>query len=67
MIFITGYAQDDSELDNFLESSLWQTLGAVQNDRAIDVNDDTWIAGLGVQAATLVLDDLEQYLVSSSN
>lgn len=67
VIFITGYAQDDSELDNFLESSLWQTLGAVQNDRAIDVNDDTWIAGLGVQAATLVLDDLEQYLVSSSN
>lgn len=57
-IFITGYSQDDSELDTFLESPLWQLLGAVQNGRAIDVNDDTWISGLGIQAANLVLDDL---------
>jgi iron complex transport system substrate-binding protein len=57
-IFITGYAQDDSELETFLESPLWQTLGAVQNNRAIDVNDDAWIAGLGVQSANAVLDDL---------
>jgi iron complex transport system substrate-binding protein len=59
-LFITGYAQDDSELDTFLTSPLWQTLGAVQADRAIDVDDDHWIAGLGVQAANLVLDDLER-------
>jgi iron complex transport system substrate-binding protein len=61
-IFITGYAQDDSELATFLESPLWQTLGAVQNERAIDVDDDHWIAGLGVQSANLVLDDLERIL-----
>lgn len=59
-LFITGYAQDDSDLATFLESPLWQTLGAVQNDRAIDVDDNHWIAGLGVQAANLVLDDLER-------
>ena len=29
---------------------------------AIDVNDDTWIAGLGVQAAALVLGDLGRLL-----
>lgn len=57
-VFVTGYAQDDSELQTFLESPLWQTLDAVQNERVIDVNDDTWIAGLGVQSAFLVLDDL---------
>lgn len=61
-LFITGYAQDDSELDTFLTSPLWQTLGAVQADRAIDVDDDHWIAGLGVQAANLVLDDLERLI-----
>jgi iron complex transport system substrate-binding protein len=62
-LFITGYAQNDSELDTFLNSPLWQTLGAVQNGRAIDVDDDHWIAGLGVQAATLVLDDLERFVM----
>jgi iron complex transport system substrate-binding protein len=61
-IFITGYDVDDSERATFLESPLWQTLEAVQNGHAIDVNDDTWIAGLGVQAANLVLDDLETLL-----
>ena len=65
-IFITGYAQDDSDQDTFLNSPLWQTLEAVQNGRAIDVNDDTWIAGLGVQAANLVLDDLETILVDAA-
>lgn len=57
-IFITGYAQDDSDQETFLQSELWTTLGAVQNEQAIDVDDDTWIAGLGVQSANLVLDDL---------
>lgn len=63
-IFITGYTPDDSDLDTFLESPLWQTLGAVQSGQAIDVNDDTWIAGLGIQAANLVLDDLASLLGS---
>ncbi|MCG8352964.1 MAG: ABC transporter substrate-binding protein, partial [Chloroflexales bacterium] len=57
-IFITGYAQNDSELETFLASPLWQTLDAVRNNRAIDVDDDIWIAGLGVQSANAVLDDL---------
>ncbi len=65
-IFITGYAQYDSDQDIFLNSPLWQTLEAVQNERAIDVNDDTWIAGLGVQAANLVLDDLETILADAT-
>lgn len=61
-IFITGYAQDDSDLDTFLKSELWTALSAVQNGHAIDVDDDTWIAGLGVQSANLVLDDLSKLL-----
>lgn len=58
-IFVTGYDVDDSERDTFLNSPLWQTLGAVENGHVVDVNDDTWIAGLGVQSALLVLDDLK--------
>lgn len=65
-IFITGYAPDDSDLEKFLNSPLWQTLNAVQNGRAIDVNDDTWIAGLGIQSANLVLDDLVKLLACES-
>lgn len=64
-IFVTGYAQDDSDLATFLESPLWQTLSAVQNGRVYDVNDDTWIAGLGIQAARLVLDDLGDILTDA--
>jgi iron complex transport system substrate-binding protein len=55
-----------SERATFLESPLWQTLGAVQNEHVVDVNDDHWIAGLGIQAANLVLDDLVTLLVPAS-
>lgn len=53
---------EDSERATFLESPLWQTLGAVKNGHVIDVNDGTWIAGLCIQAANLVLDDLQAIL-----
>lgn len=61
-IFITGYSQEDSDLATFLESPLWTTLTAVQNERTFPVDDDAWIAGLGIQAAHLVLEDLMQIL-----
>ena len=64
-IFVTGYDEEDSNLATFLNSPLWQTLSAVQNDHVFDVNDDTWIAGLGIQAARLVLDDLGQILADA--
>jgi iron complex transport system substrate-binding protein len=64
-IFVTGYDVEDSERETFLNSPLWQTLSAVQNKHVIDVNDDTWIAGLGVQAANLVLDDVAALLTTS--
>lgn len=57
-IFVTGYAQDDSALTTFLQSALWQTLDAVQQNHVIDVDDDYWIAALAVQGANRVLDDL---------
>jgi iron complex transport system substrate-binding protein len=65
-IFVTGYDVEDSERAMFLESPLWQTLSAVQNEHVVDVNDDYWIAGLGIQAANLVLDDLVTLLAPAS-
>lgn len=65
-IFVTGYDVEDSERATFLESPLWQTLGAVQNGHVVEVNDDYWIAGLGIQAANLVLDDLVTLLTPAS-
>lgn len=65
-VFVTGYDLEDSERETFLNSPLWQTLSAVQNDRVFEINDDTWIAGLGVQAANLVLADLEMLLAPAA-
>jgi iron complex transport system substrate-binding protein len=65
-IFVTGYDVEDSERATFLESPLWQTLEGVQNGHVVDVNDDYWIAGLGIQAANLVLDDLVTLLAPAS-
>lgn len=65
-IFVTGYDVEDSERETFLNSPLWQTLEAVQNGHVVDINDDTWIAGLGIQAANLVLDDLQSILAPES-
>jgi len=65
-IFITGYSMEDSERETFLSSPLWETLNAVQNEHVIEVNDDTWIAGLGIQSANFVIDDLFGYLTDES-
>lgn len=64
-IFITGYATDDSDMEAFLESPMWTTLQGVQAGNALTVDDDTWISGLGIQAARLVLDDLGRYLLGT--
>lgn len=44
-----------------LESPLWQSLPAVQNDKVLVVDDNVWIAGLGYQAAALILDDVATF------
>lgn len=41
---------------------LWSRLGAVQAGDTHEVSDDTWMLGIGVTAANLVLDDIERLL-----
>lgn len=42
-----------------LESPLFQSLGGVQSERYMVVDDSIWIAGLGYAASHAVLDDIE--------
>ncbi|MGV9771177.1 ABC transporter substrate-binding protein [Streptosporangium sp. NPDC003464] len=40
---------------------LWKNLPAVKDSRAHNVDDETWMLGIGVTAAGKILDDLEKY------
>ncbi|MEO3777249.1 iron-siderophore ABC transporter substrate-binding protein [Micromonospora sp. B11E3] len=42
----------------FLSSPLWANLAAVKNNRVTNVSDDTWMTGIGIQGAHLILDDI---------
>ncbi|GAA3099345.1 ABC transporter substrate-binding protein [Streptosporangium carneum] len=40
---------------------LWKSIPAVKDGRAHNVDDETWMLGIGVTAAGKILDDLEKY------
>ncbi|WP_424893149.1 ABC transporter substrate-binding protein [Streptomyces sp. XH2] len=40
------------------DNPLWKGLGAVKNDKVFQVPDETWMSGIGIQAANHVLDDI---------
>lgn len=46
----------------WLSHPLWQQLAVVQADKAYAVSDAVWTTAGGIQAAHLLLDDLEQHL-----
>lgn len=52
---------DPAVYDEMIDSALWQTLAAVQNDRVFVVDGGVW-NGISITAANLILDDLEQTL-----
>ena len=47
----------------FVDSGLWGSLDAVQNDAVYWVDDDYWMVGIGYIAANMVVDELFTYLV----
>ncbi|GIQ67842.1 iron-siderophore ABC transporter substrate-binding protein [Xylanibacillus composti] len=56
------------DTDNILKTKLmnnpiWQQLEAVQAGKVIEVDTETWLSGLGVQAANRIVDDLFAHLV----
>ena len=63
VIFMSVFGDaDDTALDAFTSSPLWQSLSAVQADEVYRVSDDHWFLGIGLIGAERVLDDLLIYL-----
>lgn len=64
VIFSTHYGPaDDTTKGELTSNPLWQNLTAVKEGDAYEVPDDYWMLGIGIQAANLVLDDIEKKLL----
>ncbi|MFU8851415.1 ABC transporter substrate-binding protein [Micromonospora sp. SL1-18] len=65
IIFVTAYGEKAAaEQAKVTAGSLWQGLSAVKAGKAHVVSDETWMTGIGVTAATKILDDLQKHLAS---
>jgi iron complex transport system substrate-binding protein len=65
VIFYCGYGADgEAMLAEYTGGALWQSIPAVQDGEAHQVDDQIWMTGIGVTAAGMILDDLEQYLAA---
>jgi iron complex transport system substrate-binding protein len=63
VVFYSSYGSTDgSGEDAAVGGPLWDTLTAVQNDRAFRVDDDLWFLGIGYTAANQILDELAGHL-----
>lgn len=54
-------------LGRFEESPLWKRLRAVKNGDVYEVDPNAWFITSGPQAAGVVLDDLEKYLLDGGD
>ncbi|MEU5873994.1 iron-siderophore ABC transporter substrate-binding protein [Glycomyces sp. NPDC047369] len=63
VVFYCAYGDDgDAQLAEYTAGALWQSIPAVQEGNAHQVDDEVWMTGIGVTAAGMILDDLESYL-----
>jgi iron complex transport system substrate-binding protein len=63
VVFYCAYGDDGAaKLAEYTGGELWQSIPAVKDGKAYEVSDETWMTGIGVTAAGMILDDLEQYL-----
>lgn len=66
VIFTANYGPaEDTTKSELTSNPLWENLAAVQAGNVHEVPDDYWMLGIGIQAANLVLDDLETMLLES--
>jgi len=65
---VTSYRlTEESTQPDFTSNPLWNNLAAVQAGQVHEVPDDTWMLGIGIGAANIVLDDLEGYLLEAGS
>ncbi|WP_068618167.1 ABC transporter substrate-binding protein [Paenibacillus tuaregi] len=64
---ILWFSRDKEHLlkTKLVNNPLWLKLDAVQSNQVHEVSAETWLSGLGVQAANLVVDDLFNVLLKS--
>jgi iron complex transport system substrate-binding protein len=62
LLFSAAYGEDgQAAAAQVTGGGLWQGLSAVQQGRAVEVDDDRWFLAIGPLGASLVLDDLERF------
>ncbi|GHO72563.1 iron siderophore-binding protein [Ktedonobacter sp. SOSP1-85] len=62
VIFMTLYDRSNDQLKALTNQPDWQQLNAVKDKKVYQVDDDTWMEGLGIGAATHVVADLTKDL-----
>jgi iron complex transport system substrate-binding protein len=60
VLFSSYGASDDSGEDAVVGGPLWPRLGAVEDGRAYPVEDDVFFTGIGLTAASLIVDHLSE-------
>lgn len=62
--YIFWFTRDNPNIieSNYLNNPVWNNLGAVKNKQVFKVPYDTWLSGLGIQAANRIIDDVEKYI-----
>ncbi|GHO42510.1 ABC transporter substrate-binding protein [Ktedonospora formicarum] len=58
VIFLCNYGDSKAKLQELTNQPQWQKLQAVKNGKVFQVSDDLWMLGIGVGAATKVVDEL---------
>lgn len=51
--------------DRVLQSPLWESLSAVQDDTVYEVDDQTWLGGIGYHAAFEIMDQMKKMFAAS--
>ncbi|MEV5766670.1 iron-siderophore ABC transporter substrate-binding protein [Micromonospora sp. NPDC052213] len=65
VIFVTAYGEKAAaEQAKVTGGTLWKALPAVKAGKAHVVSDQIWMTGIGVGAASRILDDLAKYLTA---
>lgn len=63
VVFHSTYGDPDkAKQKQTLDSALWKGMKAVRNGKAVQVEDELWIQGIGYTAAKILLEELEANL-----
>lgn len=62
VVFYMSPGGDPSATTQASITGLWSALPGVAGDKAFEVEDDTWMVGIGVIGANLVIDQVEELL-----